>query len=104
MGRSIEPCSIWYRTMYDNRTSFDSAAGGTKMSATALGAPQAVSTRTYASLRAAAIPLFALCLALFVEMVDSTLLTRADRPPSCGRAHRRGHGAHHQLAGLQAVR
>src|SRR3954462_736623 len=55
------------------------------MSATAapLAAPEAVSTRTYASLRAAAIPLMALCLAFFVEMVDNTLLTIA--LPTIGR-------------------
>jgi EmrB/QacA subfamily drug resistance transporter len=38
---------------------------------------------TYASLRAAWIPLFALCLAFFVEMVDNTLLTIA--LPTIGR-------------------
>ncbi|EGD56766.1 MFS transporter [Gordonia neofelifaecis] len=40
-------------------------------------------TRTYNSLRAAWIPLFALCLAFFVEMVDNTLLTIA--LPTIGR-------------------
>jgi len=40
-------------------------------------------TRTYTSLRAAWIPLFALCLAFFVEMVDNTLLTIA--LPTIGR-------------------
>ncbi len=39
--------------------------------------------RTYPTLRAAAIPLFALCLAFFVEMVDNTLLTIA--LPTIGR-------------------
>src|SRR5919204_2871853 len=34
-------------------------------------------SRTYPSLRAAWVPLFALCLAFFVEMVDNTLLTIA---------------------------
>src|SRR3954453_17937736 len=55
------------------------------MSATAvaLAGPEDVSTRTYASLRAAAIPLLALCLAFFVEMVDNTLLTIA--LPTIGR-------------------
>ncbi|SFC16744.1 drug resistance transporter, EmrB/QacA subfamily [Nocardioides terrae] len=43
----------------------------------------AAPTRTYASLRAAWIPLFALCLAFFVEMVDNTLLTIA--LPTIGR-------------------
>jgi len=41
------------------------------------------SPRTYTSLRAAWIPLFALCLAFFVEMVDNTLLTIA--LPTIGR-------------------
>ncbi len=41
------------------------------------------STNTYSSLRAAWIPLFALCLAFFVEMVDNTLLTIA--LPTIGR-------------------
>ena len=41
------------------------------------------STRTYTSLRAAWIPMFALCLAFFVEMVDNTLLTIA--LPTIGR-------------------
>ncbi len=40
-------------------------------------------TRTYTSLGAAWIPLFALCLAFFVEMVDNTLLTIA--LPTIGR-------------------
>ncbi|OUE14653.1 Antiseptic resistance protein [Clavibacter michiganensis subsp. michiganensis] len=40
--------------------------------------------RGYASLRAAAIPLAALCLAFFVEMVDNTLLSIA--LPTIGRA------------------
>ncbi|WP_345751101.1 MFS transporter [Microbacterium rhizophilus] len=42
-----------------------------------------VQPRTYTSLRAAWIPLFALCLAFFVEMVDNTLLTIA--LPTIGR-------------------
>src|SRR6476659_11417139 len=46
---------------------------------TALPAP----SRTYASLRQAWIPLLALCLAFFVEMVDNTLLTIA--LPTIGR-------------------
>jgi EmrB/QacA subfamily drug resistance transporter len=50
------------------------------MSATAISAP---STRTYTSLGAAAIPLLALCLAFFVEMVDNTLLNIA--LPTIGR-------------------
>lgn len=40
--------------------------------------------RTYPSLRAAAVPLFALCLAFFVEMVDNTLMSIA--LPTIGRA------------------
>src|SRR3954469_16216576 len=40
-------------------------------------------TRTYPSLRAAWIPLAALCLAFFVEMVDNTLLSIA--LPTIGR-------------------
>src|SRR5690242_6305686 len=43
----------------------------------------APSPRTYSSLRAAWIPLAALCLAFFVEMVDNTLLTIA--LPTIGR-------------------
>ena len=43
----------------------------------------AAPTRTYTSLRAAWIPLFALCLAFFVEMVDNTLLSIA--LPTIGR-------------------
>src|ERR1044071_9390814 len=54
------------------------------MSATAtVATPQFVPARRYASLRAAAIPLFALCLAFFVEMVDNTLLSIA--LPTIGR-------------------
>lgn len=48
---------------------------------TAPAAPPA--TRTYPSLRAAWLPLLALCLAFFVEMVDNTLLTIA--LPTIGR-------------------
>ncbi|MGV9712175.1 MFS transporter [Gordonia sp. NPDC003424] len=44
---------------------------------------QTVPARTYGSLRAAWIPLAALCLAFFVEMVDNTLLTIA--LPTIGR-------------------
>ena len=43
----------------------------------------AAPARTYPSLRAAAIPLFALCLAFFVEMVDNTLMSIA--LPTIGR-------------------
>ncbi|RZS91761.1 EmrB/QacA subfamily drug resistance transporter [Motilibacter rhizosphaerae] len=46
-------------------------------------AAPAASSTTYASLRAAWIPLLALCLAFFVEMVDNTLLTIA--LPTIGR-------------------
>src|SRR3954469_4127943 len=45
--------------------------------------PARTPATTYASLRAAAIPLLALCLAFFVEMVDNTLLTIA--LPTIGR-------------------
>ena len=44
---------------------------------------EATAPRTYASLRAAWVPLAALCLAFFVEMVDNTLLTIA--LPTIGR-------------------
>jgi EmrB/QacA subfamily drug resistance transporter len=46
-------------------------------------APPATKARTYTSLRAAWIPLAALCLAFFVEMVDNTLLSIA--LPTIGR-------------------
>ncbi len=46
-------------------------------------AATAAPSRTYTSLRAAAIPLAALCLAFFVEMVDNTLLSIA--LPTIGR-------------------
>src|SRR5881397_624077 len=49
------------------------------MTATTTAAP----ARTYTSLRAAWIPLAALCLAFFVEMVDNTLLSIA--LPTIGR-------------------
>lgn len=52
-------------------------------------------TRTYPSLRAAGIPLFALCLAFFVEMVDNTLLMIAI--PTIGR------DLHSGTTGLQWV-
>ena len=48
-----------------------------------MSAPSQTSARTYTSLRAAWLPLFALCLAFFVEMVDNTLLTIA--LPTIGR-------------------
>src|ERR1700743_1518483 len=51
------------------------------MTVTAAAPP---ASRTYASLRAAWIPLTALCLAFFVEMVDNSLLTIA--LPTIGRA------------------
>ena len=52
------------------------------MTATATALPR-TSSRTYPSLRAAWIPLAALCLAFFVEMVDNTLLSIA--LPTIGR-------------------
>src|ERR1700753_1303121 len=54
------------------------------MSATAVPTAIPRPARTvYPSLRAAALPLFALCLAFFVEMVDNTLLSIA--LPTIGR-------------------
>src|SRR3954451_12530598 len=53
------------------------------MSTTAPTRPRAARARTYPSPRAAAIPLLALCLAFFVEMVDNTLLSIAI--PTIGR-------------------
>ncbi|WP_018156751.1 MFS transporter [Demetria terragena] len=53
------------------------------MSTTASSVSTAPARRTYSSLRAAWIPLTALCLAFFVEMVDNTLLSIA--LPTIGR-------------------
>jgi EmrB/QacA subfamily drug resistance transporter len=53
------------------------------MTTTTTTTAQSAPARTYPSLRAAWIPLFALCLAFFVEMVDNTLLTIA--LPTIGR-------------------
>ena len=53
------------------------------MTITTTPAPPAAESRTYTSLRAAWIPLAALCLAFFVEMVDNTLLSIA--LPTIGR-------------------
>src|ERR1700712_2599994 len=54
------------------------------MTTTTITAPAAAtSSRVYTSLRAAWIPLAALCLAFFVEMVDNTLLSIA--LPTIGR-------------------
>jgi EmrB/QacA subfamily drug resistance transporter len=53
------------------------------MTITTNPAPPAAESRTYTSLRAAWIPLAALCLAFFVEMVDNTLLSIA--LPTIGR-------------------
>ncbi|MDT7839623.1 MFS transporter [Streptomyces justiciae] len=50
---------------------------------TATTTTESASTRTYSSLRAAWMPLAALCLAFFVEMVDNTLLSIA--LPTIGR-------------------
>src|ERR1700761_9079267 len=50
---------------------------------TTVPSPLAASPRVYTSLRAAWIPLAALCLAFFVEMVDNTLLSIA--LPTIGR-------------------
>src|SRR6478736_3939260 len=62
---------FYYRTRFDQRTTFDTPG------ATAMTTLPATGARTYPSLRAAWIPLAALCLAFFVEMVDNTLLTVA---------------------------
>src|SRR5215218_3955515 len=53
------------------------------MSTIAAPTPTTAESRTYSSLRAAWIPLAALCLAFFVEMVDNTLLSIA--LPTIGR-------------------
>src|SRR5689334_19402623 len=53
------------------------------MTALATTAPTRSTSRTYSSLRAAWMPLAALCLAFFVEMVDNTLLSIA--LPTIGR-------------------
>nr|ASU06818.1 tetracycline resistance MFS efflux pump [uncultured bacterium] len=53
------------------------------MTPTTTSAAEDTSARTYTSLKAAWIPMFALCLAFFVEMVDNTLLTIA--LPTIGR-------------------
>src|SRR6478735_2413592 len=63
-----------HRTTFDSRTVFDERRR--HMTTT-------TPTRTYPSLRAAWIPMLALCLAFFVEMVDNTLLTIA--LPTIGR-------------------
>jgi EmrB/QacA subfamily drug resistance transporter len=65
-----------YRTSFDNRTTFD-------LCEVPMTIPLSPSTTTHTSLRSAWIPLFALCLAFFVEMVDNTLLTIA--LPTIGR-------------------
>ena len=46
---------------------------------TTTSSAEPAASRTYPSLRAAWIPLAALCLAFFVEMVDNTLLSIAGR-------------------------
>src|ERR1044072_3346417 len=53
------------------------------MTSTATATPAPARAHTYPSLRAAWIPLAALCLAFFVEMVDNTLLSIA--LPTIGR-------------------
>src|SRR4051794_21668122 len=60
-----------------------SSATATTTTATTTRAATAASSRTYSSLRAAWIPLAALCFAFFVEMVDNTLLSIA--LPTIGR-------------------
>src|SRR5215469_9052186 len=53
------------------------------MTTTTTTGPETAASHTYPSLRAAWIPLAALCLAFFVEMVDNTLLNIA--LPTIGR-------------------
>jgi len=65
---------LLYRTTFDDRTTFDRSPHDRRHD---------TAPRTHASLRAAWIPLAALCLAFFVEMVDNTLLTIA--LPTIGR-------------------
>src|SRR3954465_10550844 len=65
-------------------------ATATTTTATTTRAATAASSRTYSSLRAAWIPLAALCLAFFVEMVDNTLLAIA-LPTSAGAGGRHQH-------------
>src|ERR1700754_3099302 len=59
------------------------------------------SSRTYTSLRAAWIPLAALCLAFFVEMVDNTLLSIA--LPTIGRDLGRGTTALQWVTGAYSL-
>src|SRR6478735_2637213 len=76
-----------YRTLFyviEQRSILEprSITGGAAMGS-AQAIRQTAPSRTYPSLRAAAIPLFALCLAFFVEMVDNTLMSIA--LPTIGR-------------------
>src|SRR3954463_14340080 len=71
------------RASFETRTR---PTGGTMTTATTAPAP----SYTYPSLRAAWIPLAALCLAFFVEMVDNTLLAIA-LPTSAGAGGRHQH-------------
>src|SRR6195952_3053171 len=68
----------------DHRTQLCERTKGVTMVTTPLEVvPHDQTSRTYPSLRAAWIPLAALCLAFFVEMVDNTLLSIA--LPTIGR-------------------
>src|SRR4051794_27561288 len=69
---------------------------------TTITAPMTLATsRTYSSLRAAWIPLAALCLAFFVEMVDNTLLSIA--LPTIGRDLRSGTTALQWVTGAYSL-
>src|ERR1700712_888444 len=63
--------------------------------------PAPTGSRTYASLKAAWIPLAALCLAFFVEMVDNTLLSIA--LPTIGRDLGSGTTALQWVAGAYSL-
>lgn len=70
--------------MFDDRITFEKGAPDAESGVAAATSPApAAAPRTYPSLRAAWVPLAALCLAFFVEMVDNTLLSIA--LPTIGR-------------------
>src|SRR6478736_3581710 len=80
----IEQCSIlWNSVRYPNSVRLEEVPMATATQSPAAPARAPRTAGTYLSLRAAWIPLFALCLAFFVEMVDNTLLTIA--LPTIGR-------------------
>src|SRR6478735_1862366 len=75
---------LFYRTTFDHRMVFEHPTRRRcSMLTTDPVQPIASAPRTYPSLRAAWVPLAALCLAFFVEMVDNTLLAIA--LPTIGR-------------------